>query len=101
MDHEAAFQRLRFTKAGCSGSDVFFLTQNGWNLRPILPHSRFEPTEFLSVPEAQAQAESTDPITKYIVYTQFLMVLFHWPAPAVVRSGFADPLVGMVIAVTG
>ena len=40
-------------------------------------------------------------ITKYIVYTDFLMIGLRWPAPAAVWSGFADPLVGMVIAATG
>jgi len=83
----------------CAGSGVFFLTQER-----VVSLADFAPLPFrahgrhLWLRRRRRERDPRATITQNIVYHYVLMIGRRWPAPAVVRSGLAGPLVGMEIA---
>jgi hypothetical protein len=80
---------------------VLFDTKTGTVSGRFCPSPPSEPWTTFLLGRRRHESNPRPPITKYIVYTCVLMILLYWPAAAVVRSGFAGPLVGMAIALSG
>jgi hypothetical protein len=102
MDHQRPCSASGFRKRElCRFRCVLFDTGTGRVAGRFCPTPVSGPRTPSPLRRSEHEKVPRTTIIKYIVYTSFLMIGRRWPAPAVVRSGFADPSVGMVIAVAG